>query len=408
LLLTVCGIALLALVAGATAYIVLGSSSPGDATLLVSPNPDRSDAVDLTNRTLSGRVAIFLSDERPIRQVAFYLDDPEHKGPPTRREVQTPYDFHGRRSDGQANLFDTTRLADGSHAISAEILLADGSVRTVERTAVVANAAASAAPTVPATAVPTAGPSVTATPTTPPPVVLAGAAGPSGLAMPRGDLADWKQVFADDFEGTSLAKGWGAYNGDISSTPGGLWKPSHVRVQNGLLRLLGYQEANRWVTGGLMNTGAATTSYGKYEVRFRADNGNGVKYAILLWPDTNVWPDDGEIDFAEDDGGVRDGFSATVHYVSGGSHQTIQRQLKGDFSVWHTVGVEWSPSGLVYTLDGKAWATVSTTHTPSVAMNLVIQTEAATTCSEFMTCVDASTPSTVAVEVDWVTAYVRR
>jgi hypothetical protein len=131
--------------------------------------------------------------------------------------------------------------------------------------------------------------------------------------MPQGDLPNWKQVFADDFNGTSLANGWGAYDGEISSTPGGLWKDSHVRVRAGKLQLLGYREGDRWVTGGLMNNGPATTLYGKYEVRFRADNANGVKYAILLWPASNKWPDDGEIDFAEDGGGVRDGFSATVH-----------------------------------------------------------------------------------------------
>jgi beta-glucanase (GH16 family) len=243
----------------------------------------------------------------------------------------------------------------------------------------------------------------------PPSPVGAASGGPSGVAMPQGDLPNWKQVFADDFNGTSLAKGWGAYNAEISSTPGGLWKDSHVRVQDGKLQLLGYREGDRWVTGGLMNNGPATTLYGKYEVRFRADNANGVKYAILLWPDSNKWPDDGEIDFAEDGGGVRDGFSATVHFVTdGGGHETIQRNVKNDFSIWHTVGVEWSPGTLVYTLDGRPWTTVNTSHTPSKPMNLVIQTEAATTCGQWMTCVDATTPATVAVEVDWVTAYVHR
>jgi hypothetical protein len=39
--------------------------------------------------------------------------------------------------------------------------------------------------------------------------------------------------------------------------------------------------------------------YGRYSVRFKADPLAGFKIAWLLWPDSGVWPRDGEIDFPE-------------------------------------------------------------------------------------------------------------
>jgi beta-glucanase (GH16 family) len=224
--------------------------------------------------------------------------------------------------------------------------------------------------------------------------------------MPRGDIPGWRQVLADDFTENALGSGWGAYEGPIPSMPGGVWRRSHVTVRDGKLRLLGHREGTDWVTGGVMNFAQAKTTYGRYEVRFRMDAGNGVKYAILTWPQSNVWPADGEIDFAEDGGGARTGTAATVHYARDG-HQIIQRTAGGDFSVWHTVGVEWTPGRLVYTLDGVPWATVDTPFAPSKPMNLAIQTEAAKTCTQWMTCIDATTPAHVDLEVDWVAVYVR-
>lgn len=235
-----------------------------------------------------------------------------------------------------------------------------------------------------------------------------GSASTSGVPVPVGDLTYWRQVFWDDFTGSSLGHGWGEYNGTIPSMPGGEWDPSHVDVSDGKLKLLTQNVGGQWTSGGVMNHVQAQTTYGKYEVRFRMDKAPGVKYAILLWPKSGTWPQDGEIDFAEDGGGSRTGTTATVHWgPNQASKEMIQRQLKGDFSQWHTLGVEWYWDKLTYTLDGKAWATVYTKNTPSKPMNLAIQTEAGS-CGEWMTCVTSATPKTTTLEVDWVSVYVRK
>ena len=232
------------------------------------------------------------------------------------------------------------------------------------------------------------------------------AAGPSGLAMPTASLPHWRLKSAVDFTGSSLPAGWDSYEGQPGGEPNGLWKHSHAVVKNGVLTLAGYREAGKFVTGGVMAYGASVgqQTYGKYEVRFRIDKGHGVKYAALLWPKSERWPIDGEIDFAEDGGGARGTSTGTLHY--GASNSQIQKSLSGDFSKWNTLGVEWSPNKLVYTLNGRPWATVTGSMVPHTPMNLAIQTQAGT-CGSWAgaTCPNSTTPAHVDMQIDWAVTY---
>ncbi len=229
--------------------------------------------------------------------------------------------------------------------------------------------------------------------------------GPSGEAMPTGDLPGWKLVFSDDFNGTALnMRAWGTYSGQPGGDPGGLWDPSHVVVHDGVLELQTYRDpafGNRWVSGGLSSAPALRQTYGKYLVRFRIDQGHGIAGIMLLWPSTSGWPP--EIDFAEDGGGTRTETTATLHY--GAKDTQIARSVTGDFTLWHTVGVEWSPGHLVYTLDGSAWGTVSTSQVPGGPMELDLQTQAGTCGQADTPCPDATTPAHVNMQVDWIAAY---
>ncbi|HMC09273.1 MAG TPA: glycoside hydrolase family 16 protein [Actinomycetota bacterium] len=232
-----------------------------------------------------------------------------------------------------------------------------------------------------------------------------GAGTPSGEAMPTGDLPGWKMVFSDDFTGSSLnRRAWGAYNGQPGGDPGGWWDPSHVVVGNGMLELQNYQDpafGNRWVSGGVSSAPALKQTYGKYLVRFRVDRGNGISGIALLWPSSGGWPP--EIDFAEDGGGNRSHTTATLHYGSGNSQ--VQRSVPADFSQWHTIGVEWTAGLLTYTLDGTVWAAVASANVPAVPMEMDMQTQSGTCGDQWAPCPDASTPTRVNMQVDWVVAY---
>ena len=175
--------------------------------------------------------------------------------------------------------------------------------------------------------------------------------------MPTGDLPGWRQVFTDDFPGAGVDKRkWGLYSGQPAGDPGGWWDPSHVEAGGGVARLRTYRDprfGDRWVSGGMSSARGLTQLYGKYDVRFRMDAGYGIASIVLLWPTADHWPP--EIDFAENGGRttVRDRMSATLHY--GEDDRIVQETVYGDFTRWHTMGVEWTPGRLVYTLDGRPW-----------------------------------------------------
>jgi hypothetical protein len=231
-------------------------------------------------------------------------------------------------------------------------------------------------------------------------------AGPSGLAMPKVNLPHWRIKSAQDFTGTTLPAGWGSYEGQPGGEPNGYWKHSHTTVGKGVMTLAGYRDGTKFVTGGVMAYGAnvGQQTYGKYLIRFRMDKGHGVKYAALLWPKSERWPIDGEIDFAEDGGGDRARTTGTLHY--GASNSQIQKSLSGDFSKWNTLGVEWTPNKLVYTLNGRPWATVTGSMVPRTAMNLAIQTQAGT-CGAWAgaSCPNSTTPARVNMQIDWAVTY---
>jgi beta-glucanase (GH16 family) len=223
--------------------------------------------------------------------------------------------------------------------------------------------------------------------------------------MPTGNLPSWNLAFSDDFTGSALnTSAWGAYSGQPGGDPGGWWDPSHVVVHNGILDLQTYRDpafGNRWVSGGVSSAPALTQRYGKYLVRFRVDKGDGVASVLLLWPSDGSWPP--EIDFGEDGGGDRSLSTATIHYGANDSQQA--QSVSADFSQWHTMGVEWTAGLLKFTLDGAVWATMATSHVPSIPMELDAQAQAGTCGDTWNPCPDATTPAHVNLQIDWVAAY---
>jgi beta-glucanase (GH16 family) len=219
----------------------------------------------------------------------------------------------------------------------------------------------------------------------------------------------WHRVFSDDFKHGLDRSKWGRYSGQPGGDPGGRWEPSHVVVRDGVLNLETYRDrryGDRWVSGGLSSARALKQTYGKYEVRFRMDAGKGVAGILLLWPVRDHWPP--EIDFAENGGTTRRrrSMSATLHY--GAENDQIQREVRADFTRWHTMGLEWTPGKLVYTLDGRPWGRVRGRHVPREPMELAMQTQAGTCGDRYAPCPDSTTPAEVNMQIDWVRVYANR
>jgi len=108
--------------------------------LLVSTATDRSSPVGLDGAIVAGRVAIYLGPDAGPSQVRFYRDDPSMSGSPTKVENGAPWDFAGSAADGSALLYDTTRISDGTHTITAAIDFPGGGTRVLTATFEVRNA----------------------------------------------------------------------------------------------------------------------------------------------------------------------------------------------------------------------------------------------------------------------------
>jgi len=233
--------------------------------------------------------------------------------------------------------------------------------------------------------------------------------------MPTGDTPGWHQVFADNFSTNvplgqfpaAVSSSWGAsYPDGWNDTTGhGTYMPSKVVSISGGLMSLYLHTVN-----GVHMVAAPVPSlngpgsegglvYGRFVVRFRADAVQGYKTAWLLWPDSEVWPRDGEIDFPEGD--LTGTMSAYVHHqgatdTSGADQAAFNTSAR--YTSWHTATITWLPTGVTFQLDGQTIGT-TTSRIPDTPMHLVLQTETST---------DAAPPPNSAsgrVQIDWITAY---
>ncbi|MEX0927566.1 MAG: PA14 domain-containing protein, partial [Dehalococcoidia bacterium] len=113
-----------------------------DLVLLVSNSGDRSGEHALTGSTLKGDVYVFAGPEDKIRQVDFYVDDPNMNGELIQLERSAPYDLMGG-STSEAAAFDTRQLSDGQHSITAVIETSSGQRSVVTAAFLVANGGSS-------------------------------------------------------------------------------------------------------------------------------------------------------------------------------------------------------------------------------------------------------------------------
>jgi hypothetical protein len=193
-------------------------------------------------------------------------------------------------------------------------------------------------------------------------------------------VAGWRLTYGTDFPGSRLPSGWYAYTGEPGGDPYGNWVSSNVSVSGGALHLLATSSAQ----GGVQFYNNPQT-YGMYLVRMKGDDepGLSINNLAILWPaQQGVWPP--EVDFFQDLGGSRQSFSASLHpgpSGNGGCCVIASPTQDSDGTAWHTYGVQWTPTTITYTIDGRVWARVSPsslrsgTQWPDIPMNLTLQSQ---------------------------------
>jgi chitodextrinase len=243
---------------------------------------------------------------------------------------------------------------------------------------------------------------------------------PSGLCptpMPVGDLPGFTQVFTDNFT-TNVPLGsfpqavsgkWYAYPYSWKDTSGnGTYDPaSGLSVHDGTLDMWLHTLANGEhvaeapvpITVPGSHTYGAGQLYGRFSACFKADAVSGYKTAWLLWPNSENWPNDGEIDFPE--GSLTGNIEAFMHWQGGtsGSSQDAYSTSLPEAGAWHVVTIEWTPSYVSFVLDGvQIGRSTDPSRIPATPMHWVLQTETQSS-------VIPTTASNGHVLVDWVAAW---
>jgi beta-glucanase (GH16 family) len=153
------------------------------------------------------------------------------------------------------------------------------------------------------------------------------------------------------------------------------------------------------VSGGMAHK--VNYLYGKFEFRVKTDpDPAGIMSGVVLtWPQSERWPNDGEIDIYETGpGGSRDNFYTFVHYGSlPDNHQFPGYRYDTPSHEWHTMTYEWTSKSLKFYLDGQlTWTVTDANAIPKVPHHICIQLDASQTGTLYQP---------TKMYIDWVKIY---
>lgn len=211
----------------------------------------------------------------------------------------------------------------------------------------------------------------------------------------------------EDFSQPTLdSQRWTVYDAPTKTPNGTL--AANTSVSGGELLLSGAVDGPIGGDGKPTDVGSGIGSnidmtYGRWEFRMRAEPGAGYRATSTLWPQSDLWPADGEIDIIE----ITQGDRLSANYFSHkppGSTATSHPIRGCDFTLWHVFGIDWEPTGLSYYLDNQLmWTVTDKTYVPNKPMHLTLQLD--TTCGDSGLCRTSATPARVTMHVDWVKTY---
>lgn len=224
----------------------------------------------------------------------------------------------------------------------------------------------------------------------------------------------WRRVLAEDFSKEVASPYFAAAYPELAAYPDS-WRNSvgsssynggkSMSVAGGVARQrVATDAAGVPRTETLVPSKAQNMSYGRFALRWRVPRSlPGYKIAWLLWPESETWPRDGEIDFPEgglEPGAGIEGYMHRQGATTGSDQDSVATAVPLVSDEWHTTEIVWAPDLCQFLLDGRLIST-SRTRVPNTPMGWRIQTEGNL----------AGTPisSSVAgdIEIDWLTAYTR-
>ncbi|TDL32142.1 DUF7594 domain-containing protein [Arthrobacter nitrophenolicus] len=227
---------------------------------------------------------------------------------------------------------------------------------------------------------PTPTPAPTATQTQPP------------AAKSAAETFGWGSPVAGDefnYTGAPDPAKWNVY--DSAGHAGkGVRSPAQARVDGSKLVITGTPEGT---TAG-MGAKFDNRKYGRWEVRAAGSGDNEYHMVSILWPDSENWPCDGEVDYAETTG-EWNVIKFFQHYSCANSQASASKNL--DVTQFHNYAVEWTDKGIIGFVDGVEWfRNGNVSHLPPGPMHQTLQLDWFP---------DATADGAGEMRVDWVRVY---
>lgn len=233
--------------------------------------------------------------------------------------------------------------------------------------------------------------------------------------MPHGNLTDMRQLFTDDFNtdvpiggfpGSVYKSRWAVYpDGGLDTFGVAKHAPSKIlHVSNSILTWDFHTEGGYPLIANALPRitgpgadGYKGIKYGRFTARIRSEQPvAGYLPAFLLWPDSNRWPAQGEVDWPGGD--LTETISGTFIHAHAGSAIRDPFPTSARWNAWHTVTIDWQPGVVRMYLDGSVVGR-STKEIPADPMHWVLQVDSTEGGPK------AAASATGNLQVDWVSVW---
>lgn len=150
---------------------------------------------------------------------------------------------------------------------------------------------------------------------------------------------------------------WAGHAGNGRRCASRSWVDGSKLVQTGL-----FDGDSGWVAS------RTNQQYGRWEARVRSrptgpNTGRQYHPLLIIWPQSDRWPEDGEYDFLENNAPGEPCAESYIHYPHdpGPVQQIFTREKNcgAPLSVWHNVAFEWTPDHVRGYIDGRQWFSYS-------------------------------------------------
>jgi len=184
---------------------------------------------------------------------------------------------------------------------------------------------------------------------------------------------EWRLVWSDEFNGSEInMANWsyddptnGRWNGEVQS-----YTQNNAYIKDGALVIEARKEditepsgeTYHYTSSKLITKGKKSWKYGKFEIRAKMPQGQGIWPAIWMMPEDEpfygTWPKCGEIDIMELLGHEPDKIYGTIHFgephkESQGTYTLPEGQTFADD--FHVYSIEWEPGEIRWYIDGKLY-----------------------------------------------------